>query len=277
MLSDTVLKREMGAKGHRLQDSHSQPAQAFESTWHCIGYTIWPTWCLMHCSRRLRRLSAIMGMAILTICPSAFAEDPDTDRPVRLRPAPDDLSGHIIFSPKLAYTAPFGNAENRFSQSHFINAGPSFGLDLAYGLSRYVALQLRFDYSAFSQDDACPASGNCKATSMAWGAGVDYHIVNGAAFDPWLRIGMGYRTMSFDLRLDDTNEKRKYAGLDWLHLALGGDWYPHHMVGLGPFLALDVGSYNSRPETPAPKTTGSTSTTHLFFSLGIRGTFDPMR
>lgn len=111
---------------------------------------------------------------------------------------------------------------------------------------------------------------------MAFGAGVDYHLVNGAAFDPWMRVGLGYRTMRYDLSWPGYQDELEYGGIEWLHLAVGGDWYPHHMIGFGPYVAFDVGTYGSRPEEiPSRGATGSA--THTFLSVGLRGVFDPMR
>jgi hypothetical protein len=223
---------------------------------------------------------ALAAASLLTLlAPSiAAANYEDQPIPVPLRAAPDDLSGHFILAPKLAYLVPMGSAEQRFPQRAYTGAGPSFGLDLAYGISRYVALHGRFDYGMFADNDNCPNSGTCEATSIALGAGVDYHLVNGAAFDPWMRAGIGYRSMRYDLQWEGHKNERRYAGIDWLHLAVGGDWYPHSMIGFGPYLSLDVGTYGSRPDTPPPGTSGEVdSATHTFFSLGLRGVFDPMR
>ncbi|MFW5740287.1 MAG: hypothetical protein ACOC1F_07970 [Myxococcota bacterium] len=208
---------------------------------------------------------------------SAAAYEPEAV-PVPIRDAPDDLSGHFILSPRLAYLVPMGSAEERFGQRDYISSGPAFGADLAYGVSRYVALQARFDYATFGSGGDCPANGTCEATTMAFGLGADYHLVNGAAFDPWMRAGIGYRIMRYDLRWTGYDAELEYSGFDWLHLAVGGDWYPHSMIGFGPYMALDVGSYGSLPDEPAPRTSGEAdSAVHTFVSVGLRGVFDPMR
>ncbi len=228
--------------------------------------------------KHLHPATLAVGLATLASSGVASADYSTQDIPVPIRAAPDDLSGHFILAPKLAYLVPMGSAEQRFPQRSYVASGPSFGLDLAYGISRYVAVHGRFDYGAFGKGDRCPATGTCKATSMSFGAGVDYHLVNGAAFDPWMRAGLGYRLMHYDLDWDGFKDERKYTGFDWLHLAIGGDWYPHSMLGFGPYLALDLGTYSTRPDQPPPKTSGPTnSATHAFFSVGIRGVFDPMR
>jgi len=208
----------------------------------------------------------------------AAADYTTQDIPVPIRAAPDDLSGHFILAPKLAYLVPMGSAENRFSQRGYIKSGPSLGLDLALGISRYVAVHARFDYGTFGSGGDCPSGGTCEATSMAFGGGVDYHLVNGAAFDPWMRAGLGYRIMRYDLKWSGYQSELEYSGVEWLHLAVGGDWYAHEMIGFGPYMALDIGSYGTRPDADVPGTSGaSEGATHTFFSIGLRGVFDPMR
>jgi hypothetical protein len=92
-----------------------------------------------------------------------------------------------------------------------------------------------------------------------------------------MRAGLGYRIMRYDLRWSGYQSELEYSGIEWLHLAVGGDWYAHEMIGFGPYMALDFGTYGSRPDD-APRTTGSSdSATHSFFSVGLRGVFDPMR
>ena len=224
--------------------------------------------------------AALVGpFLLLALTPKpAIADDTETPDPVRLRPAPDDLSGHIILAPKLAYSVPAGSAESGYAHRAFTTSGASFGADLAFGISRYVALHGRFDYGTYKSNAHCPTDGTCEASSIAFGVGIDYHIVNGASLAPWLRVGVGYRTMHHNLRWNNFDEKLTYAGFDWLHLAMGADWYPTTLLGLGPFMALDIGTYGSRPDTAPPQTSGERgSTVHTLFSLGIRVVVDPMR
>ena len=130
----------------------------------------------------------------------------------------------------------------------------------------------------FAGNKRCPPQGDCKASMIAFGAGVEYHIVDGASIDPWVRMGLGYRIMRYDFRWDGTDTQRSYSGLDWLHLAIGGDWYPTTVIGFGPYIALDVGTYGKRPGSAPPQTSGERgSATHTVFSLGLRIAFDPMR
>ena len=64
-----------------------------------------------------------------------------------------------------------------------------------------------------------------------------------------------------------------------MHLSVGGDWYPHRLVGFGPYLAFDMGTYSVRPgnDVPRPSSTSPEAALHSFFSVGLRGVIAPMR
>lgn len=231
-------------------------------------------------SLQRKALTPLVALALVAIAGQAHAERPDEPVPVPVRAAPDDLSGHFVLAPRLAYLVPMGSAEKGFTQRGFTGSGPSFGLDLAIGISRYVAISARGDYGMMSTGDRCPVGGTCKATSTAFGLGVDYHLVNGAPFDPWMRAGIGYRIMQYDLSWTGYDPgKLDYSGFDWIHLAVGGDWYAHELLGFGPYFAFDLGSYSSRPsnDTARPASTARGGAIHSFLSVGLRGVFDPMR
>ncbi|MCL2823597.1 MAG: porin family protein [Polyangiaceae bacterium] len=224
----------------------------------------------------LRTLTGIIA-AILTTN-TASAEE-DTTTPITpLRPAPDSLSNHIIIAPKLAYSLPMGNAESQFAQREFTSYGLALGADLAFGINKYIAIHARFETGSYNNNKKCPDSGSCSASTMAFGLGAEYHIVDGAAFDPWIRAGIGYRTMSYKLTLDSFDSRQSYAGFDWLHIATGGDWFPTSIFGFGPYIALDIGKYGKKPDSPPPNVTAErTGAFHTFLSIGIRAVIDPMR
>lgn len=195
-----------------------------------------------------------------------------------IRPAPDGLSWHLTLAPKVSYLAPLGSAEERFSHQKYITPGPNFGLDVALGISRYVALHARFDYALWPAADTCAQQDSCKATSMAFGLGAEYHVVDGAAIDPWVRVGVGYRLTDYKLTISGHDASRKYGGFDWLHLALGADWFATRKFGFGPYVHLDIGTYNRRPSSPPPPAIEPVGTSvHTLLSVGLRLAISPMR
>ena len=239
-----------------------------------------PNPCLQAAMLSAPHKHTIAYITLLALVSPTTALADQTNEPdwVTVRPAPDDLSGHIILAPKLAYSLPLGSAEKRFGQRAYTASGVSFGGDISYGISRYIAIHGRFEYGTYAENNKCPADGTCNASTIAFGIGVDYHILNGAGFDPWVRVGTGYRTIQYSLRWDGYDERRSYSGFDWLHIAIGGEWYPTTIFGFGPYVALDVGKYGTRPDKSPPLTSMEQgSAFHTFFTLGLRAVLDPMR
>jgi len=222
-----------------------------------------------------------VACALASLPRIAGAEEPFANQiPPATDQAPDDLSGHLLLAPRLAWVVPTGSAEDGFPQRRYVAAGPGLGLDAAFGVSKYVAIQARFDWASFDKNADCPKDWFCTARSTAFGLGVEYHLVNGAAFDPWLAAGFAWRHTSFDLSAPTYQPGTlDFTGIDWIHFAVGGEWYPTRLVGFGPFLGFDLGTYSSRPgpNTPRPSSLPDQSAIHSFFTIGVRGVFSPMR
>jgi hypothetical protein len=143
-----------------------------------------------------------------------------------------------------AFVAPFAELDSETASNELIGVGPGFGVDLGFGVSRAVALGLAGQFLLYSSTESCP---DCSSTSFAGAVFLRYHLVQGVRFDPWVSAGVGYRTTSVDLGSgDDAN----YSGLEWLQLRFGGDWYPLSVLGLGPFVEVDLGTYLSHDAAP---------------------------
>jgi hypothetical protein len=82
-------------------------------------------------SLQLKALTPVLALAFATVAGQARAAEPDEDAPVPVRAAPDDLSGHFILAPRLAYLTPMGSAEKGFPQRGYTGSGPSFGSELS--------------------------------------------------------------------------------------------------------------------------------------------------
>ena len=191
------------------------------------------------------------------------APDDDGPEPPLVVPAPDALGGHFQLSPLVGVAVPFGSLEANLPQSDAMGAGWAFGLDAAYGVSRTVALGAFGQYLRLgSPGSSCS---DCKASSMAAGAFVRYHLVQGVRFDPWMLAGIGYRTTTLSGLGNDVT----YSGIEWLRLMVGGDWYAFDKIGFGPYLELDMGYYSSRSSGDL-----GSARAHWTFSTGARVTLD---
>jgi hypothetical protein len=173
-------------------------------------------------------------------------------------PARDTVGGHFAIGVDAGLLVPFGSIASGVPQSRTMGLGLSIGGDLAYGISRTVMLGAYVD---FGLPDAKGASSNHSITTIAAGPLIRYHLVQGMAFDPWLSGGVGFRLTS--------DGPTSFTGIDWMRLALGGDWYPASNLGFGPILELSLGSFFAQ----SPGTLGNASV-NATFVLGGRIVFD---
>lgn len=190
-------------------------------------------------------------------------EDEGPEQPLT-PPAQDSLGGHITVSGSALWAIPFASLEADVDQSEVMSAGPGFGLELAYGMSRTVALGAWGQALLLDGSDDCSG---CSTRSLAGGLFIRYHLVQGLRFDPWMSAGAGYRVTTIDPGSE--GEDVTYSGIEWLRLSVGGDWYAFENFGFGPYLELDMGRYSSR----SPDGLGD-SANHWHFITGARVTFD---
>jgi hypothetical protein len=177
--------------------------------------------------------------------------------------AVDTLGGHVMISASVLWAIPFARLEADVDQADWMSAGPGFGIELAYGVSRNVALGVWGQLLMLGDGVDCR---DCSTQSLAAGGFVRYHLVQGQRFDPWMSAGIGFRTTAIE-QVD--GDDRSYSGIEWLRLAVGGDWYAFDNLGFGPYLELDMGRYTSR--SPA---LSDGSANHWHFVTGARITFD---
>lgn len=188
------------------------------------------------------------------------APNDDDPLPPLVPKASDTLGGHFVLAANGGFVVPWGDLAEGATATD-LGTGTGFGLDLGYGLSRSVIIGFWGHYASFAKSVECGTDrdAGCTASSYAVGPFVRYHIVQGTRFDPWMLAGLGYRAMS----VKSSSGTVDYAGIEWLRLALGGDYYPFGNVGFGPFAELDVGVFGTRPA-------GSASTPHFSVVTGLR-------
>ena len=210
--------------------------------------------------------------------PRALPGDEQADEepePQIVPPARDALGGHVMASAGVSWVVPFGSLEAGTQQTDFVGSGPGFSLDVGIGVSRVLVLGLWGETMSLGSSDDCP---DCSASSLAAGAFIRYHLVQGLRFDPWLSAGVGYRATTFDGTPQGT---LKYAGFDLLRLQVGGDWYPASVLGIGPLFELGMGIYTSKessglasdPPSLVDDSNGEAAL-HWRFVTGLRLTLD---
>jgi hypothetical protein len=207
----------------------------------------------MHAIRLLALLAVVSASAGARAEPLLQPPGPtpvpndDDPLPPLVRPASDTLGGHFVLGANIGFVAPWGDLDDGTSASD-LATGTGFGLDLGYGLSRSVVVGLWGQYATHPKSVDCGTDpdrdAGCTASTYAVGPFVRYHIVQGTRFDPWMLAGLGYRGMS----VKSASGTGNYAGVEWLRLALGGDYYPFGSFGFVPIVELDVGVFGSRPD-----------------------------
>jgi hypothetical protein len=205
-----------------------------------------------------------VGAAPGAKAPRPKIEEPEEEgpEPPLVAPAPDLLTGHVQVAGSAGLAVPLGYLEAGVKQTDATSSGWAFGADVAYGLSRTVAVGAWGQMLRLGAPSSCS---DCKAQSTAFGAFVAYHLVQGTRFDPWASAGLGYRRS----KIETPTANIDYAGIEWVRLMVGGDWYAFDKVGIGPYLELDLGRYLNR----SPGSLGS-GANHWLFATGLRVTLD---
>lgn len=195
-----------------------------------------------------------------TPLPGDDVDDSEAEPPL-IPAAQDTRGGHVLLAPSAFFAVPFGRLESGVAQSSALAAGPGFGLDAGVAISRSVVLGAWGQLIEFGDGDSCAG---CSAKSLGFGAFLRYHLVQGVRLDPWMSLGLGYRTTTISANGADT----RYSGLEFLRLQIGGDWYPSRFIGFGPFAELDSGVYTKHADSSA------SSAAHFQFVIGLRLAFD---
>lgn len=185
--------------------------------------------------------------------PSATDDEPE---PVPVPAAADLLGGHPLLGLSGKLVLPFGELDDERSFGDRAGVGYGVAGDLGIGLSRSVELGVWGDYARYADDDDCP---DCETTSFGVGPYLRYHLVQGMRFDPYLLLGVGYRSLTTSNQAFDETD----AGLAWLKLALGGTWYALSQVGFGPYLELELATITDPPRGADPAVLGT-------FAAGLR-------
>lgn len=186
--------------------------------------------------------------------------------------APDERSGHVYLRALSGLDVPFGNAHARAPLGDVASYGLAVGGSLGVGLSRHLELDGAGVYGLYQ--GACPS---CSFGTVAASLGLTYHLVQGSALDPWIRLGVGYRNAAIGYDVEDAGRFRftpagDYHGVDAAKLSMGATFYPIASLGLGPFLGADVGAFAAGP-TPA----GLGARAYGFFQVGLRVELDPAK
>jgi hypothetical protein len=206
--------------------------------------------------------------------PAAAPVDDEDPLPPLVPRAKDTRGGHIQVGATGLATAPIGELQKGYA-ARDLGAGFGVALDAGVGLGQNLVIGVWGEGLWYSASSACrfwhlpnTLRDPCGATSFTVGPFVRYHLLQGMRFDPWVLLGPGYRGIS----QETPNGTKKYGGIEYLHVVLGGDYYVTSGVGLGPWVGLDGGVFAKRPTPmfgPPVKTAW-----HTEFTFGLRLVLD---
>ena len=161
-----------------------------------------------------------------------------------------------------------------------------FGLlDLEVGVRATPALvlllqaDLGFGGTAGTVKDACIFVGaDCLASTFHIGVAARYAFTPAGRNTPWVSLGIGRETTGISVKGKNDTETIAFSGWEWLKLGAGWDWRFSRSFGLGAFLGLAFGTYNSVATTgpgyvAMPDLGGGR--THSTFQLGVRAVVFP--
>ena len=209
----------------------------------------------------MRIVTAALALGLVSTLVRTAAADDRTS-------APDSRAGHVYLAPSVTLAKALGSAETALSLPDVVGWGNGAAADLGVGISRYVVLGATGSFARYGGGGVCTG---CRGSDVAGGVFAQYHLVVGTPFDPWVGLGIGWRATSLEAPGGATT---KYGGPDWLKLSVGGDWYPTGLLGLGPWLGLDLGRDTSRSPGEIPS---GANAFHTTFTLGLRVVLDPLR
>ncbi len=191
--------------------------------------------------------------------PSSAAVDP-TEEPADLAipPATDLLSGHLQLSLGGHWELPFSQLDTGTAFRARAEGGVGLIAHAAIGISRQASLGVWGQYATYGEASRCVG---CDRASYAVGPFLRYHLAQGFRLDPWLSLGAGYRA------LPGSGTQGDYAGIDWLRVGFGADWYALSQVGFGPYAQLAFGTFTKHPDD-------QDSSVYAMLALGLRISFD---
>lgn len=198
--------------------------------------------------------------------------EPEVGEGIRRPEGTDERAGHVYIRVGSDLEIPSGFVRSGVPLTDVVGLG--VGLDAAFGvgLSPHAEISLEGTYAWMLGASNCA---ECGGDHVAVNLGFVYHLARGTAFDPWMRLAMGYRTVEYagGAGAPKSLVPGRFHGLDFLDLSLGGTFFPVPAFGLGPYLAANVGSFLDRPE--ANGSAGGTRV-YAFFQTGLRFELDPV-
>jgi hypothetical protein len=188
---------------------------------------------------------------------------------------------------RTGYAVPFGQSTGVAGDDldKVASGAVPIWFDLGYRLPAQIYIGAFFQYGiGFLADKVSSAAGcgqnglTCSLNDVQAGADLHYHIQPDGPFDPWVGVGIGYEWLNFSASAGGRSAGGQAKGLQFVNFQVGGDYKVTPEFGVGPFVMIGLGEYDSTSATLANGTTTSNDITnqalHEWLTFGLRGVYD---
>lgn len=182
---------------------------------------------------------------------------------------------------------PFGDVNANVKMSDALTVQLPFLLDVGVKPITQVFIGLYLGAAvggaAGIVEQQCGAVGlSCTGLGFRGGLQVQYNFLPAARVNPWLGYGIGYEIGGSNGSNGDRSISNSYRGFEFAHILGGADFRLTEYFGIGPFLDIALGQYDtakSEAENGGRVTTLGGSITdkspHAWFILGVRAVMFP--
>lgn len=189
--------------------------------------------------------------------------------------ADEALHSGLELGLRTGYALPLGDALKDIKMKDGVSGKIPLQLDIGYRVMPQLYVGAFFEYGIMLQSsrikDFCDAAKlDCSASTLRFGANVQYHFLTQGTILPWAGVGAGYEI--FSGKTGDL--KSSYSGLEFLNVQLGGDFLATSSLRIGPVVGFSLGQFSSRKfGNESNDIPDEGKAFHQWLTLGIRGAY----
>jgi hypothetical protein len=193
----------------------------------------------------------------------------------------------IELGARTGYVLPMGQADGASGDdlSNIFSGQIPIWIDAGYRASPHLYAGAFFQYGvAFLADKTsnaamCNQGGvSCSGNDILLGANLHYHVMPQEGFDPWIGVGVGYEWLNINASLGSASAAVQTKGWQFVDFQLGGDIKVSPDFGIGPFVMLSLGQFDSVSSSNSSGHDASSDITnqalHEWLTIGVRGAYD---
>jgi outer membrane protein W len=144
----------------------------------------------------------------------------------------------------------------------------------------YVGAFFQYGFALINNNatTGCGQNGvSCSGNDLMLGVDAHYHFLPDGQFDPWAGIGFGYEWANTSASAGSVSSSGQIAGLQFVNFQAGGDYKVLPNFGVGPFVTLSLGQYDTASVTVGAQTVSGdvqNKELHEWLTFGVRGAYD---